>query len=174
MLGGPNGKGRSLALLFATLASAPVAAAAPGAEISVQVSVKITKPLSLSSSGSLNFGTIIVNGLTAPRTVSLSAANVLSCGGGTAELICSGPTTVPTYNVQGTNRLIVSIIKNTSTLTNSVNGATLTLTPSGPSTIELTNSGNPGEDFGIGGSILLMPSTAGLYSGVVDVTVDYQ
>ena len=164
-----------VALLLATLVGAPAAAAPPSAEASVQVNVKITKPLSLTSSGVLNFGTIILNGLTTARTVSLSPANILSCGGGSAELLCIGATSVPTYNVQGTNRMIVSIIKTTSTLTNSMDGATLTLTPSGPSTIELTNSGNPGENFRIGGSISVTSSTTdGVYSGVVDVTVDYQ
>ena len=41
-------------------------------------------------------------------------------------------------------------------------------------TITLTNSGSPGKDFNVGGSIAV-PSTAdGTYSGNVAVTVEYQ
>lgn len=166
--------GISLALLVAALAATPLSAAR-AAKTSAQVTAKVVKPVSFTSSGSLGFGTIVVNGLTAPRTVSLSPANVLSCGGGSNELVCSGATSVPTYNIRGTNRMVVSIIKTASTLTNSSNGSTLTLTPSGPSSITLTNSSAAGQNFNIGGSITLTPSTGdGLYSGVVDVTVDYQ
>lgn len=174
MFGGPSRTGALLALPLAALAVLWPSAAL-GATASAQVKVKIVKPLSLTSTGSLNFGTIVVNNLTAPRTVSLSPANVLDCGSGSAELLCSGTTSVPSYNVVGTNRNIVSIIKPASTLTNADNGATLLLTPLGPSTITLSNSGAQGQYFNIGGAITLTPATGdGLYSGVVNVTVDYQ
>ena len=160
-----------LALPLATLAAAPASAA----QSSAAVTVKIVKPLAFTSTGSLNFGTIVTNTLTAPRTISLSPANVLSCGGGSAELVCSGATSVPTYNVQGTNNNVVSITKTATFLTNPGDGSRLTLTPSGPASVLLTNSGAPGVNFTIGGSITLTPTTsAGVYSGVVDVTVDYQ
>ena len=159
-----------LALPLAALAGAPVSAA----QSSATVTVNIVKPLSLTSSGSLNFGTIVMNSLTASRTVSLSPQNVLTCGGG-VELACSGATSVPTYNVQGTNRTVISIAKTPTMLTNSSDGSKLTLTLSGPTSITLANSGAPGENFTVGGSITLTPSTnAGLYSGTVNVTVDYQ
>ena len=170
MLGRTTAAGALLALPLAALAGAPASAA----QSSATVTVHIVKPLALSSTGSLNFGTITVNSLTAPRTVSLSPQNVLTCGG-SAELICSGATSVPTYNVQGTNRNVISIFKTSTQLTNSSDGSRLTLTPSGPASVTLTNSGAPGINFTIGGSITLTPTTsAGVYSGVVDVTVDYQ
>jgi len=159
-----------LALPMAALAGT----AAQAATATAQVSASVVRPVTFTASGSLNFGTIVVNSLTANRTVSLSPANVLNCGG-SAELICSGATSVPTYNVQGTNKMIITIIKTPSTLRNSLNGATLTLTPIGPTSITLTNSGAPGSNFTIGGSFTITPTTGeGLYSGVVDVTVDYQ
>ena len=48
-------------------------------------------------------------------------------------------------------------------------------TPTAPASVTLVNSGNPGRDFNVGGSITI-PSTAtdGVYSGVIEVTVDYQ
>lgn len=163
---------------FGALLALPLAAldgtAAHAATATASVSVNIVKPLQLTATGSLNFGTIVINQLTANRTISLSPANVLTCGN-TSELACSGATSVPTYNVQGTNRVVVSIIKTPSTLRNTSNGSTLTLTPIGPTSVTLTNSGAPGENFGIGGSFTITPTTGeGVYSGVVDVTVDYQ
>jgi len=170
MSGGPGKYGALLALPLAALASTPASAATANA----QVNANVVKPVVFTATGSLNFGTIVINKITANRTISLSAANVLTCGN-TTELICSGATSVPTYNVQGTNKQVITINKNPSTLRNNVNGATLTLTPIGPASVTLTNSGAPGSDFAIGGSFVITPTTGeGVYSGVVDVTVDYQ
>jgi spore coat protein U-like protein len=163
-----------LALPLAALAGL-VPSAAAAATATAQVNASVVKPLTFSATGSLNFGTIVVNTLTAPRTISLSPANVLNCGAGAAELVCSGATSVPTYNVQGTNKSVLTIFKTPSLLTNSADGSKLTLTPSGPASVTLTNSGAPGSNFTIGGSITLTPATtAGTYSGVLDVTVEYQ
>lgn len=149
--------------------AAPVAATPPA-----QASAKIVRPLTLTSTGSLNFGTIVLNGVTANRTVSLSSANALDCAGGSTELQCSGTTSVPTYNVRGTNNMTVNILKTASTLSNGT-GGTLTLTPSGANSLVLTNAGAPGDDFNIGGSIVIGVGQAeGLYTGTVDVQVDYQ
>ena len=134
---------------------------------------RIIKPLTLTSTGSLNFGTIVMNGVTANRTIALSNANVVDCASGSTEVVCSGTTSVPTYNVRGTNNQVVTIIKTASTL-NGSNGGTLTLTPTGAATIPLTSSGSPGDDFAIGGSITIAAATVdGLYTGTVNVTVDY-
>ncbi|MEO7410104.1 MAG: DUF4402 domain-containing protein [Sphingomicrobium sp.] len=161
--------------LIALSAAAPALAAPISVTAPVEVRASVIRPLTFTSTGSMNFGTIILNGLTANRTVSISPANVRDCGGGTAQLICSGATSVPTYNVQGTNKMSVSIIKTASSLTNASTGATLAMTLTGPTNILLTNSGAPGFDFAIGGSITLTPTTGdGLYSGTVNVQVDYQ
>ena len=53
-------------------------------------------------------------------------------------------------------------------------GGTLTLTPVGQASVTLANSGAPGDDFAIGGSIDIAPTTVdGVYTGTVDVKVDY-
>jgi hypothetical protein len=165
-----------IAVLAATaFAASPASAAAVSVSgTAPTATVKIIRPLTLSSTGSLNFGTIVLNGVTANRTVSLTAGNVLTCGG-TTELQCSGTTSVPTYNVRGTNNQVVTIIKNTSDLTNANDGTKLTLTPVGQATVTLTSSGAPGDNFNIGGSIVIGSATTdGVYSGTVDVQVDYQ
>lgn len=161
--------------LLAFGAAAPVAAAPVGAIINAPVKVKVVKPLTLSASGSLNFGTILINGLTANRIVALSALNVRDCGGGTTQLICSGATSVPTYTVRGTNGQTATIIKTASNLTNATTGATLVMTLSGPASVTFTNSSANGVNFTIGAAITLTPATSdGAYSGTVNVQVDYQ
>ena len=165
------------AAVAATLLATTPALAAPvgvtGAPPSA--TARIIRPLSLTSTGSLNFGTIVLNTVTANRTVALSSANVLDCGAATLELQCSGATSVPTYNVRGTNGQVVTVIKTATPLTNANDGTTLTMTPSGAATVTLTNSGAPGLNFNIGGSIVIGTATTdGVYSGTVNVQVDYQ
>lgn len=165
-----------IAALAATVLAATPAFAAPVSSTPVpSASARIIRPLTLTSTGSLNFGTIVLNGVTANRTVSLSSGNVVNCAGGNAELTCSGTTSVPTYNVRGTQGQVVTIIKTASNLTNANDGSTLSMTPLGAASLTLANSGAPGSDFNIGGSITVGTSTTdGVYSGTVDVQVDYQ
>ena len=166
---------KSILGFIAACSAAPVSAAPDSATALAQVKVTIVRPLMLTSTGSLSFGTIILNGLTGNRTVSLSMANVRNCGGGTAELICSGATSVPTYNVRGTNNQTVTIIKTATNLVNASTGATLSMNPIGPTSITFINSSANGVDFTIGASITLTPATGdGVYTGSVIVQVDYQ
>ena len=162
------------ALAAAVLATTPALAAPVGVTgAAPTATAKIVRPLTLTSTGSLNFGTIVLNGVTANRTVSLSSGNVLTCGG-TTELQCSGATSVPTYNVRGTNNQVVNIIKTASLLTNANDSTTISMTPLGAASVTLTNAGAPGTDFPIGGSFVIGTTTTdGLYSGTVNVTVDY-
>jgi hypothetical protein len=162
---------RIAALAAVALAATP-AVAAP---VSVtgqppSASARIIRPLTLTATGSLNFGTIVMNGVTANRTVTLNADTTITCA---TELVCAANGTVPTYNVRGTQGQTVNILKNLSTL-NGSNGGTLTLTPVGAASVLLTNSGAPGENFAIGGSIVIGTGTVdGVYTGTVDVQVDY-
>lgn len=165
------------AALAATVLATTPALAAPVSVTGTPPSAtaRIIRPLSLASTGALNFGTIVLNGVTANRTVALSSGNVLNCAGGSAELQCSGTTSVPTYNVRGTNNQVVTIIKTATLLTNSSDSTTLSMTPTGAATVTLTSSGSPGNDFNIGGTIVIGTGTTdGVYSGVVNVQVDYQ
>jgi spore coat protein U-like protein len=61
------------------------------------------------------------------------------------------------------------------TLVNQSNSAqTLTLVTDAPSSITLANSGFPGSNFSVGGSITISSSTpAGTYVGTMNVTVNY-
>jgi len=164
------------ALAATVLATTPALAAPVGVTgAPPSATARIIRPLSLTSTGSLNFGTIVLNTVTANRTVALSSGNVLDCGAGTGELQCSGATSVPTYNVRGTNNQVVTVVKTATNLTNSTDGTVLSMTPTGVATVTLASSGAPGFDFAIGGTIVIAPATTdGVYSGVVNVQVDYQ
>lgn len=159
------------ALAAAALAAVPAVAAPVGVTgAPPSASARIIKPLTLTATGTLNFGTIVMNNVTADRTVTLNADTSITCA---TELVCAANGTVPTYNVRGTQGQTVNIIKNASTL-NGSNGGTLTLTPVGAASVPLSNSGSPGEDFTIGGSITIGAATVdGVYTGTVDVQVDY-
>ena len=159
------------ALGAAALAATPAIAAPVGVTgAPPSASARIIRPLTLTATGSLDFGTIVLNGITADRTVTLNDDATITCA---TELVCAATGSVPTYNVRGTQGQTVNIIKNDSTLTGS-NGGTLTLTPVGAASVLMSNSGSPGEDFTIGGSITIGTGTAdGVYTGTVDVEVDY-
>jgi hypothetical protein len=77
--------------------------------------------------------------------------------------------------VQGSNNQTVRISAPNVTLVNQSDATkTLTLTVDSPASVVLTNSGPPGTNFSIGGSISLSSSTAaGTYVGPFNVTVDY-
>jgi hypothetical protein len=105
--------------------------------------------------------------------VSISQAGVLSCIN--ANVVCSGATQVAKYNVQGSNQQTVFISAPNVTLVNQSDSTqTLTLVTDAPASLVLTNSGFPGVNFSIGGSVSISSTTGGgTYVGTFNVTVDY-
>jgi Mat/Ecp fimbriae major subunit len=166
----------SVRRLGLVLTAALVAAVLPGREAraaraTAPAAVKIVKPLELTGKQNLNLGQIVMANVTGPTSVSLSPAGTLACGAG---LVCSGAALPAVYTVRGTNNMVARIITRPSNLTNAATGATLAFTPIAQPTLALTSSGNRGNDFNVGGSITISPTTgAGLYSGAIDVTVEY-
>ena len=162
----------TLCLCAATLLFAP-ARPAIAATVTAQVQATVNRPLTLTGKQNLNFGTIILTAVTAPVTMSVSTSGVVTCGAG---LTCAGATMPAIYNVTGSNNQTVYMYAAPVDLTNAANGQTIRLTPILPAgnRLTLTNSGQPGSDFKVGGSIVLNPTTAdGLYTGDINVTVDY-
>jgi Domain of unknown function (DUF4402) len=174
------GKHRRRALRWtcrAIAASLCLSAVAPAqaASVSVGVQANALKPLVLSKVQDLNLGTITLGpGLWSGATVSLSRAGAFTCA--STNLTCSGVTQVAQYNVQGSNQQTVLISAPDVNMTNqSDSSQTLTLTVDRPASIVLPNSGQPGVDFSIGGSVTVSSSTvAGTYVGTFNVTADYQ
>ncbi len=91
------------------LTAAPAAAAPVGATTPANARARIVKPLTLTATGELYFGTIVIPaaGVTATRTIAVTDLNVRDCASASPEVTCSDPTTVPTYNVTGTNGMTV-------------------------------------------------------------------
>lgn len=168
---------RTLTLLAAStagvFAAAPAVAAPVGATPPATANARIVRPLSLTANANLDFATIVMSTVTGPNTVSLTSGNVLTCGAG-GELICSGTTTVANFTVRGTSNTTIRIFTAASSLTGS-NGGTLTFTPAAAATVALVAAGpTTGASFNVGGAIVIDALTVdGVYSGNMDVTVDY-
>lgn len=168
--------GLRLANVAAVAAAGAVCAGAPAAAATVnaQARAKVVKPLAIQSRQNLDLGTILLApGTWSGATVRLSRSGSLACP---APLTCTGATQVAIYNVAGSQGQTVVISVPTVTMVNQANPAkTLTLVPDAQATVQLTNSGNPGTNVPIGGSITVDSTTAdGTYVGTFDVTADYQ
>jgi hypothetical protein len=160
--------------LLALLAAFSLGSPAIAATVNAQVTANNVKPLVLTKLQDMNLGTVTLGpGVWSNATVSISQAGTLSCAN--ANLICTGATTVAQYNVQGSNQQTVRISSPSITMVNQNDPTqTLTLRPDAPASILLTNSGFPGVNFNVGGSVTLSSSTAaGTYVGTFNVTVDY-
>jgi hypothetical protein len=165
-----------LTALAATVAmgfAATEAAAAPvSATTDATAKARVLRPLQLTSKQNLDLGTIVLSGA-APftATVGIDKTGTFTCG---AAVTCSGTHQYAIYNVSGTKSQPVTIAAGAVTLTDTA-GDTLTLTPDFNSTVTLSNSGAPGDDFNVGGSITVKDTTPdGVYTGTFKVTADYQ
>ena len=155
-------------------ASALLAAAPARAAPSVTVQANVVKPLILTWLQNLDLGSVVLGpGTWSGATVTISRSGVFGCTN--PNLTCTGVTQAARYNVSGTNNRTVFISSPNVTLINQSDPTkTLTLVVDDPGTVMLTNSGPPGTDFSLGGSISLSSSAeSGLYSGTFNVTVDY-
>ena len=165
---------RAFAIAVSLVGLMAVSAPARAATIMAQVNAQNVKPLLLTKLGDLDLGSVTLGpGVWSNATVSLSQTGVLSCG--SANITCTGATTVAQYNVQGSNQQTVRISAPNVTMVNQSDSTqTLTLLTDAPASIVLTNSGFPGVNFSIGGSVTINSTTAaGTYVGTFNVTVDY-
>ena len=166
----------SLVATVAAVAVATEAAAAPvSATTNATAQARILRPLQLASTQNLNLGTIVLSGSgTYSATVAIDRNGAFDCDGSSGNVTCSGTPQRAVYNVRGTNNQVVTIASGAVTL-NGSNGGSLTLTPDHAATVTLPNSGAPGFDFGVGGSITVSDTTVdGVYTGVFALTADYQ
>ena len=150
--------------------SSPAAAVTQNAAVNANV----IRPLTLTSLQDLDLGTITLKlGSWSGATVGISRTSVFTCN---ANVVCTGAPQVARYKVTGTNKMVVRITAPNVTLVNQNDSTkTLTLALDNPGTVTLTSSGEPGNNFDLGGSLTLTSTTApGLYSGTLAVTVDYQ
>lgn len=156
--------------------TATQAVAAPvSATTDATAKARILRPLQLTSTQNLDLGIIVLSGPgTYTATVGIDKTAAFNCDSNSGNVTCSGSPTVAIYNVSGTKSQPVTIAAGDVTLSDGA-GDTLTLTPDFNSTVNLTNSGAPGTDFNVGGSIKVANTTPdGVYTGTFAVTADYQ
>lgn len=157
------------------LTATPAFAAPTNPDKNATATAKIVKPLTLTWVQDLDLGTVLLSGAGAwsGATVGVSRAGVFSCAN--SNVTCSGTNQVAKYKVTGTNNQVVTINAGNVVMTNqNDNTKTLTLTVDNPGTVNLSNSGNVGLEFSLGGAISVDSTTAdGTYSGTFNVTVNY-
>ncbi|MGE5561759.1 MAG: DUF4402 domain-containing protein [Bacillota bacterium] len=167
----------AMAAAAAVAFTATGAAAAPvTATTDATAKARILRPLQLTSTQNLDLGTIVLSGTGAfSATVGISKdGTTFNCDGGSGNVTCSGTHQAAIYNVSGTKSQPVTIAAGNVTLGDG-NGNTLTLTPDFNATLNLSNSGAPGDNFFVGGSITVSDATPdGVYTGTFAVTADYQ
>ena len=157
-------------LLAVALLGAIPLASAEAAQVTIQANANVVKALTFISKQDLDFG-MVMPAATGTTNISMSMTGTISCP---AAATCTGVSRPAIFNLQGTNKGVVRIFVGQSDLVNSANGSTIRFTPIAPVTITLTNSGQPGTDFNIGGSIAIPPTADGTYIGNIEVTADYQ
>jgi len=168
---------RHLVLFMAIMSLGTTSAAAASTSASAIAVAKATvlKPLALLSVQNLDLGSILLasGGVWSGVTVGISRSEVFSCSGG--NVACFGATQVAKFRVAGSNNQALIITAPNVILTNATDPTkTLTLVVDSPASVTLTNSGNQGVEFAVGGFITLNSSTAsGDYSGTLEVTVNY-
>lgn len=157
---------RSLAGI--ALVAAPFAANA--AQITATTSANIVKPVQLTKIQDMDYGTLLVSNYTGTRNVVMTRAGAVTCP---SEITCSGATKQARFNVQGTNKMVVGITVTSGGLVNGSN--TIPFTPDVITSLTMTNSGAPGTDVDIGGTLTVDGSIpGGLYTGTLTITADYQ
>jgi hypothetical protein len=165
---------RALPLLALLPIASGVSTPAAAVTQTATVNANVVKPLTLTALQSLDLGTITLTpGTWTGATVRLTQTGAFTCG---ANLICSGAPQVAAFNVTGTNKMVVLITAPDVTLVNQSDATQkLTLALDKPAQVALTSSGVPGNNFNVGGSLTLSSTSgAGVYSGTINVTVDYQ
>ena len=149
-----------------------IAAASPAeaAQISAATSAKVVKPVSLTKLQDMDFGTLLVTNYTGTRNAVMSRAGVVTCP---TEITCSGAPKQARFNLQGTNNSVVLISVTSAGLVNGSN--TIPFTADAPTSVTLTNSGAPGVDIDVGGTLTVDGSIpGGVYSGTMTITANYQ
>lgn len=155
---------------LAGIALASIAFAADAAQITATMSANIIKPVQLTKIQDMDYGTLLVSNYTGTRNVVMSRAGAVTCP---VEITCSGATKQARFNVQGTNKMVVGITVTSGGLVNGTN--TIPFTPDVISSLTMANSGAPGTDVDIGGTLTVDGSIpGGVYTGTLTITADYQ
>lgn len=178
--------GAAGAIALAGLAST----AAQAATTTATIKASVLKPVQLTGGGTIDFGTILTPSAgTFSGTFSIAAGASQTGTFCAAGFSCSGTPAAAMFNIQGTNKTNIGLnIPLTVTLTlqnytgtaptptiviNTTNSVSAN-NGTGIYTMQVPNSGVPGLDFYVGGSMTINQATVGgAYQGTFTVTADY-
>jgi len=162
---------RRFRVSFAALAAlASVATPAAAATIAATTSVNVVKPVQLMKLQDMDFGTLTFSGFSGTRAITINQAGTFACA---ANIVCSGAPKPARFNVQGFNKMTAGITVTSGTLSNGIDS--IPFAPDAPTSVYLPNSGAPGVDFNIGGTLTVSSTlVGGTYTGTINVTADYQ
>ena len=156
--------------LAATVTAVTLASPATAAITTAVTSVKVVKPVSLSKLQDMDFGTLTFAAFTGTRTIALSRLGAVTCA---VDIVCSGVPKQARFNLQGSNNSTVLLTYTGGTLSNGIDS--IPFTANGQASMAIANSGSPGTNFDVGGSLTISPAlVGGVYSGTMTVTADYQ
>ena len=176
-----------IALAAATILPA---SAANAASASATAKANVLKPLQMTGGGTVDFGTIVTpSAATFSGTFTIDAAAAQTSTFCASGFACSGTPAAALFNLQGTSQNNITLNVPTS-VTLTLQGATgtpptltfvtrnsvsATNSATGNYTITLPNSGFPGRNIYVGGSVTITEATVGgNYQGTFTVTADYQ
>lgn len=155
---------------LAVSAQPVLAQSTPATQATATATIK--KPLVISRVSDMSFGNVLLSG-SGTFTASYTIPGDGSAPTCPASLTCTGTTSPAVYNVSGNKSQQVTITADSTLTLTSANG-TLSMAVSAPGSVTLTNSGFPGTDFGIGGTLTLTDQTPdGVYTGTFNVTANY-
>lgn len=178
--------------LFAAAGALALFAATPASAATTTATIKasILKPVQLTGGGTLDLGTILTPSLasfTGTFTVAPAASQTGTfCASGFS---CTGSPAAAVFNIQGTNKTNIGLnipltvlltLQNytaggtTPTMTIATTNSVAANNTTGSYTMQVPNSGVPGIDFYVGGSLTVTQATVGgSYAGTFTVTADY-
>jgi hypothetical protein len=156
------------------VAAFSLATPAGAATATAQVNASVIKPLGLTSTRDMTFGSLLLGtGTWTNESVTIDQNGALTCP---SDVACSGTPTSALFKVSGSNNMSVTISAPDVTMVNAANSSqTIVMHPNAPASVAVNNSGPNGATFGVGGSMTLSSTTPdGNYSGTLTVTVNYQ
>lgn len=164
-------------LLFAISAIAATAAASSAfaqasASASANASVQVIAPITITPTGTLSFGRVVLDGGATDATITVAPGATTATATHATE-VAGGTISTPSFHVGGESGQAYNIVL-TPSFTIGANSAALgSLLTSLPSNALTSTVGGP--DFTVGGTLTVPKGTAAnTYSGTIGVTVTYQ
>ena len=159
--------------LLAAVAFAATPALAANPETFTAKAV-IQKPIDITKTSDLDFGTITMGSTLSSEVVTVAATSGATASCGSSQLVCTGTSQPAAFDVTGVGTQTVTLSYGTTPVTSLTNAAndTVSFSLDAPGSVDLTDGAGT---FYVGGEITVADTTKpGSYSADIDVTASYQ